>query len=326
MMGPLERDFLREINALIDDRLKPIGGDEMSRSGENLLSLACRHLCVSDHAKRARPLLSLYYHWMFSEQVAIDFTHIGVAAEFIHAASLLHDDIIDEADRRRGKSSANRLFGNATSVLAGDYLLTEAFDLLRPFHRSLSDQAILVVREMTKAAILEINYRGDTDLSVHAWRAIARGKTGVLFSWCGFAAGHCCNNQEASLRLWEVGERIGIIFQLADDLKDFDGDQNLKDVCRDIRNQEPSLPIILAIESDSSIKQRFSEAFAGSAIDEQVVSDLRDMVVNSGAIAKTRALMLRELDQVMTALSVYEGTKGKACLDRFASELASVGI
>ncbi len=248
---------------------------------------------------------------------------MGVAAEFIHSASLLHDDIIDEADRRRGRPSVNHAYGNATAVLAGDFLLTEAFDLLRPFDRAISEQAILVVREMTKASMLELEARGKIDVTIEEWRAIAHGKTGALFSWCGFAVGHFLNDKTAADRLWQLGKHIGFIFQLADDLKDFHGDHALKDICRDIRNLESSLPIILAINQDCQIKDKFKAAFLGGFIDENLAINLRDLIMRSGAVTKASQLLSEEVAKALDLLAVFDKTKGKHCLDRLMQELAT---
>lgn len=316
-----EQDYVQKINELISHRLKPLASFEMLAHGENLLNLACRHLCASPHAKRARPLLCLYYHWLFREEISDDFINIGIAAEFIHAASLLHDDIIDDADKRRGDITSNRKFGNQTAVLAGDYLLTEAFNLLIPFDRMFIDRAISVVREMTKAAIVENNSRGNVDLLPVDVRRIAVGKTGVLFSWCGFATSILCNSSLATTNLWQIGEHIGVIFQLADDLKDFDGDKALKDVCRDLRNLEPSMPVVLAMHKNPTIKQRFKEFSARGNMTEEKACELRDMIIATKALLETKAMMAREVDQALTLLSPYRGTLGKDYIDRFVATI-----
>jgi len=324
MPALLEQQFLLETNGLINERLKLIPQKEVGIFAENLLTLACRHLCISQNAKRIRPLLCLYYHWMLVLDVDPRFASLGVAAEFIHTASLLHDDIIDEADRRRGKPSVNHAFGNATAVLAGDFLLTEAFDLLRPFERAISEQAILVIREMTKASILELDMRGKTDVTIEGWRTIAQGKTGALFSWCGFAVGHFLKDSEAADRLWRLGHHIGFIFQLADDLKDFHGDNDLKDICRDIRNLESSLPIILAINQNYQIKDKFVEAFASGFIDENQALILRDLVMRSGALTKASQLLSEELMRALDILAIFDKTLGKHRLDRLIDELTAI--
>lgn len=286
------------------------------------LATIAEHLCLSANAKRARPLLCLYSHWLFDAPVADEFIKVGVAAEFIHAASLLHDDVVDGASKRRGKPSANAVFGNAQAVLAGNFLLTKAFDLLRPFPRALADKAITVVRDMTESALLEINSRGQLSLSEDTWHQIARGKTGVLFSWCGFSAAICAERKGYAQRLWAIGQIIGQIFQMADDLKDFGGDRNLKDQCQDIRNREPSLPIILALRSNQEVAQAFERCYEADNLGEEQVSFLREQVWASGAIKATRERMAQALAQVRTELMPFEGSAGKNYLDRFVTALA----
>lgn len=325
-MALLEDEYLHHVNKLIDDCLHLMPRGESDSFAHNMLMKACRHLCVNDKAKRARPLLCLYYHWMILPDVTSDFVNIGVAAEFIHAASLLHDDIVDNADKRRGKTSVNNAFGNAIAVIAGDFLLTEAFDLLKPFPRILSEKAIQVIREMTKATILELDARGKVTMDVAKWRMIAEGKTGILFSWCGYAAGYHCGNQEVALRLWEVGKRIGVIFQLADDLKDFNGDSSLKDSCRDIRNLEPSLPIILAMKKEALIKEKFQDAFSAGYIDEEQAFFLRDLVMESGAVKAVLKILSDEIRGVFDLLSIFNNTKGKTYLDQFVAELLPLQV
>lgn len=310
-MDRLEQVFLGEINSLIDQRLKFIS--EMN-DGQKLLTTICRHLCVSENAKRMRPLLCLYYYLMFKEEIKPCLVDIAVTAEFIHAASLLHDDIIDEADKRRGQSSANYRFGNAQAVLAGDYLLTEAFDLLRPFDRSLCEKAILVVRQMAIAAIREYNTRGRLE-SKEALSSIAQGKTGILFSWCGYSSAVCAGDTKGAQILWDIGERIGLIFQIADDLKDFDGDKELKDVCRDLRNKEPSMPMILAINKSPSLRAELKRAFLQEEIDEAEALRLKNLIIDAGGIKEAQSLISSELDHIMSSLFAYQGTVGKKYID-----------
>lgn len=322
MLASMETAYLQSINALIEKRLKPVvEHNGLIGWGEKDLNLASRHLCISDNSKRARPLLCLYFHWLFNETYGEDFAHVGVAAEFIHAASLLHDDIIDEAEQRRGKTAVNRVFGNAKAVLAGDFLLTEAFELLRGFDRDLIDQAIVVVREMTKAAMMELNTRGRIDLDPASLRRICVGKTGALFAWCGFAAARCGKFPDHAEHLWEIGEHIGFIFQLADDIKDFDGDHNLKDVCRDIRNRELSLPILLACDESASLRADFADAFSHDEISADIALQLKDKIMATRGVEKAKAVMRAELDFVISALARYEGSRGQKALERFISGL-----
>jgi len=313
--------FLASTNATISQVLNTEAVQKHDRTGKAALSAIAEHLCLSPNAKRARPLLCLYSHWLFDDLIDEKFVQVGVAAEFIHAASLLHDDVVDEASKRRGRSSANAVFGNAQAVLAGNFLLTKAFDMLRPFPRALADRAITVVGEMTESALLEINSRASLKLNEQTWRSIARGKTGVLFSWCAFAAAICTKRKSHAAKLWTLGQSIGEIFQMADDLKDFSGDFDLKDKCQDIRNKEPSLPIILALNSSSEALHAFTSCYETEFLSEDQVVYLREQVLASGALLTTHRYMQTLLSQVRDALVIFEGSLGKAHLDRWVAGL-----
>ncbi|HXW60874.1 MAG TPA: polyprenyl synthetase family protein [Myxococcota bacterium] len=314
-MTLLEDEFLAKTNDMIREVLTGLSSDTQS------LAAIAEHLCLSDHAKRARPLLVLYFHWLFSGEVAPELVKVAVAAEFIHAASLLHDDVVDEASMRRGKASANVVYGNAQAVLAGDFLLTEAFDLLRPLGRELTDRAIVVLKEMTRAALVEINARGRMDLTIDGWSRMARGKTGVLFSWCGFAAAILANSDQNKERLWALGEHIGHIFQMVDDLKDFNGDQNLKDSCQDIRNKGPSLPIILAAQMDTSIMGDFQKYYKEEIINDETVLYLKKRVLESGAIAETYKRIKHAESKARALVASYEGSLGQVLLSQWVHTL-----
>jgi len=319
----LELEYLAKTNNLIKNKLSLLH-QHAHDDPENISRAIAAYLCVSDSAKRVRPLICLYYHWLFQEDAPDSLLNIGVAAEFIHAASLLHDDVVDESSKRRGRSSANVIFGNAQAVLGGNFLSTQAFDLLRSFPRDFLDQATIVIREMTLAAILEISMRGQLDTSQNAWRQVASGKTGILFSWCGFASAVNAGRPEQAMKLWQVGPHIGQVFQMADDLKDFSGDQNLKDICRDLRNRDPSLPILLAADSNPKNFNIFKTKFSQAELDDQEVNYLRDLIFESGAIDKTYKLMHDKLELIIKMLYDFGDSRGRIFLEKWALELISL--
>ncbi|MCA9508821.1 MAG: polyprenyl synthetase family protein [Myxococcales bacterium] len=314
-------DFLDRTNELIYARIKSEATSNPF-SGQSMAKAIARHLCLTPNAKRARPLVCLYYHWLFNNDIDDVIVPIGVAAEFIHAASLLHDDVVDDAHKRRGQTSANALFGNAQAVLAGNFLLTQAFDLLRGMKREFIEQAILVVREMTISAMLEIESRGKIDVSEDSWYRVAKGKTGILFSWCGWAAAINSKRELEAQQLWNLGFRIGNIFQMVDDLKDFSGDGNLKEVANDIRNKEASMPVLIAVNKDKNIKQQFQKKYLKDSLSDDDVSFLTELVLSSDAIFETKARISKELSQVQEYLSRHEGSCGYRALDEWIQDLA----
>lgn len=316
-----QRDYLLCINKVIDERLSLLASRDFFAHAENHLKNACAHLSVSDHAKRIRPLVCLYYHELFQEDFDERLVDIAVAAEFIHTASLLHDDIIDDAERRRGKHSVNRIYGNKIAVLAGDYLLSEAFKLLLSKDRVLVDKAIMVVSEMTKAAVAEFNARGNMDVGVADLQKIAVGKTGYLFSWCGFAVSILCGRPDMTDSLWQLGKHIGIIFQLADDIKDFDGDHALKDVGRDLRNLDLSVPILLAAQEDQGVMQELQRLAQGHEVSDEKVNQLGRQIQHGQALIKTRTMMSHEIEKALTIIGALPASKSRDNLTRFVTAL-----
>lgn len=323
MLGNLEQDFLKTVNDLIDDRLTINATSDIECEGEQMLIDTCRHLCVSEHAKRARPLLCLYYNLMLSDDITVGLANISVAAEFIHAASLLHDDIVDKAKKRRGKLSANNKYGNDVAVLAGDFLLTESFELLKPYERELSDVAIQVIREMTKSAIVELNTRNKMDVSLAELEKISVGKTGELFSWCGFAVCTLLGRRELIDTFWQVGRKIGIIFQMADDIKDFSGDKDLKDSFKDVLNLEPSIPLSIAVNENILLKNKIKE-LENKEFSSDDLQQIKLLVLGSNAIDLTKKSMYKHLRDINFMLSNFNGTKGKKMVDCFVSNLFSI--
>lgn len=296
-----EHSYLNEVNYLIDSYLNP----SLKSKEETLLMNACRHLSCAASGKRIRPLFFFYCYSLLKDDFSADLINIGAAAELIHVASLIHDDIVDDAQQRRGITSTNIKFGNKTAVLAGDFLLSQAFNLLIPFDRLLTDKAIVVVREMTKAAISELINRGHVDVSIEDITNIALGKTALLFSWCGFAAAIMSDHQEDIENLWNLGKHLGIIFQLADDIKDFHGDNLLKDVCRDIYNLDLSMPLILAIEENHELKNMIKNYHDNKILNNDEAYHIRKIILNTNAITKTKNIITKEINKAYDIIDKY---------------------
>ena len=239
-------DFLESVERRLSAALtaEPSGG---------ILAEAAQHLCINGRGKRIRPRLV----WLLGAALGTPRTaleELATAAELIHGASLLHDDVVDEGALRRGVPTANVRWGNTVAVLAGDWILTAAMKQLRGLPVAVTWDALDVVAAMTRATVLEAEARGRLDLSEAAWRAIAEGKTGALFAWCGSAAARVIGNEEAAARLARFGRRLGIAFQLADDLRDLCGGEP-KDRFADIRNRNPSLPLIRAMAISPLVRE-----------------------------------------------------------------------
>lgn len=317
-----ESEFLSQINGKISSCLSS-QNSSINQKAYLLAEEISSHLCQAPFAKRARPLLCLYYQLLFAQNFDCETINIAVAAEFIHAASLLHDDVVDKASMRRGNITANQKFGNDLAVLGGNFLLTQAFDLLRPMRRELIDRAIIVVRDMTLSAMHEICQRGELKTKIEDWFLVARGKTGALFAWCGFAAAVLNNQNAMAEKLWGLGFSIGNLFQMVDDLKDFHGDNALKEIANDIRNKELSLPIVLALASEEKEAVLLRKKYQNEIADYEV-NEIKELIFKTGAIDKTKNYIRDEVKNIRNALVPLASTPGYKAIFDWLNNLASV--
>jgi geranylgeranyl pyrophosphate synthase len=206
---------------------------------------------------------------------------IAVAGELIHAASLLHDDVVDAASTRRGRASANARYGNHAAVLGGDWVLAAAMDAIAWDSRLLLG-AVRTVGEMAEAAIDEVDSRGTLDGGLDRWRAIAVGKTGVLFGWIGAACALAAGRDDAEDGFRAFGHHLGVAFQLADDVSDLMG-ANGKDRFNDLACATPSWPIRVVAGTDDAFRRELEALWARDACDADCVADLGARLVAAGA-------------------------------------------
>lgn len=252
----VEQDLFK-VNQVILDNLS---------SDVPLIPELARHL-IAAGGKRIRPLMTLLSAKVFGYK---ETRHVDLSAcvEFIHTATLLHDDVVDESDCRRGKSSANAIWGNQASVLVGDFLFARAFQLMVKD----GDLAVLKIlcdasAQIAEGEVFQLSTSGDIDLSLDDYFKVIRSKTAVLFA----AATHVgavvskasLNDQEAMARL---GLHIGILFQLMDDILDYHGNRESfgKNIGNDFREGKVTLPLILTIQAVGDGQKSFWQRTIGN--------------------------------------------------------------
>jgi octaprenyl-diphosphate synthase len=309
------RGFLSEVETVL---LAQLGGARPSK--DDTLMEAARHLCLGG-GKRARPMLVK----IFGDTLGVSDAPLvaaGVAAEMIHAASLLHDDVVDNGMFRRGKPTVNARWGNIVAVMSGDLLLAEALSALSRVDPRMTATALRTVSEMTRAAIAEVQARGNLALTLGELKAIAEGKTGCLFGWCGVAAATAGENPDAARRFDAFGRRIGVAFQMADDIRDITGTDEGKPQYADLQSRTPNLPVILAVSRDGRLRRRIAEAWGWAALTQDKVKELGTAVLVSGALDEAIALMNREIDDAVEALGSYGDTDAGGNLVIWARALA----
>jgi len=247
-----EKD-LSLINSIITDKLD---------SGVPLVQEIASHLILSG-GKRLRPLLTSCCFQMCKDNNDDERKYIGLAAavEFIHAATLLHDDVIDKSKNRRGSLSANEVWGNKTSVLVGDFLFSRAFQLMAKYGnisvlKTLSDTSVVI----SEGEILELQNDKDPTINEDIYFKVINGKTASLFSAACQVGAMCAKiNQEKIDALKSFGTNFGMSFQLIDDAIDYSSSTTKlgKNVGDDFKEGKVTLPIILAYLRSNDYEKEF---------------------------------------------------------------------
>ncbi len=276
---PARSAFLDSLERRLDLRLR-VDPDADDVRTERLIE-AGRHLCLAG-GKRARPRLVM----LLGECLDVEpesLIDLATCVELIHVASLLHDDVVDEGQQRRGRSTANAVWGNLTAVLAGDLLLTVALGELRGHPASLHHAAVDTAAAMTRAALREAASRGRVDLPPDSWRTIARGKTAALFGLCGRGVGLLAGEPRSAERLARGCGCLGLAFQIADDLDDLLGRGAGKDPWADLRNQNPNYLVALAAAESPPFRRELAEAWSRGEVGRDAGRRLGESVLRTGA-------------------------------------------
>src|SRR5271168_1933710 len=223
--------------------------------------------------KRLRPILVLLASQLVGG-VSDGSVHMAAVVEMIHAATLVHDDVIDIAKTRRGRPSSNAIWGNHSCVLAGDWLYMQAFQVaLRERNFHVLDLLIALTQMMVEGELLQLERIGKIDVSEADYMELVDRKTASLFSACarlGAIIGGADDAAEA--RLGEFAWNLGIAFQLVDDVLDFTAREAVlgKPVGSDLREGKVTLPLIYALERASSDDRRMVETVLQNACYDQV--------------------------------------------------------
>ncbi|MFN4157280.1 MAG: polyprenyl synthetase family protein [Gemmobacter sp.] len=308
----LEAD-MAAVNALIRARME-------SRHAPRIPEVTA-HL-VEAGGKRLRPLLTLAAARLCGYRGD---HHIRLAAtvEFIHTATLLHDDVVDESTRRRGRPTANLLWDNKSSVLVGDYLFARAFQLMTETG-SLRVLDILANASATIAEgeVLQLTAAQNLATDEGVYLQVVRGKTAALFAAATEVGGVIAGAPEAQVRaLFDYGDALGIAFQIADDLLDYGGADAAigKNTGDDFRERKVTLPVIKAVARADAEERAFWVRVIEKG--DQAEGDLdwaRAIMARHGAMEGARAEAVIWADRARTSLAVLPDDPIRAMLDELA--------
>jgi len=246
---------------------------------------------IANKGKRLRPVLFLLAARLAGAP-SDALPSIAAAFECFHSASLLHDDVVDEALARRGKQAARMKWGNQISVLAGDFLWCCATSLIResspPRLFSATTQAVM---ETAEGELLEITHQNNPDYDRQTYMKIIEGKTAALFALCGRGAAIMADaSSQHEKALESFARHVGIAFQLTDDVLDYAGtDKSMgKSVGSDLREGRLTLPLIVAFEkAQGEERRKIREALLSTELSKEQMRSAIDIVKESGGIQTT---------------------------------------
>lgn len=256
---------------------------------------------------------------------------LAVAVELVHTATLLHDDVVDLADTRRGSPTARTIYGNAASIFAGDWLLVDALRRIRGTgDADLLDEMLAIIEEMILAESLQLERRGQIHGDVADYFRVAEGKTAALFRWAmraGARAGGL--GPDAARGLERFGLELGVGFQIVDDCLDFAGDTAVtgKALYTDLREGKLTYPVLLGLERDATLATLVGEAIAGaeSPVAEQVARHraIAERIHGCGALADARRAATDRIGRAVASLAAIPEGPGKAALTTVAEATAT---
>ena len=310
---------MNAVNAVILDRMQ---------SEIPLIPALAGHL-ISGGGKRLRPMLTL----AGAELVGYQGTRhhrLAAAVEFIHTATLLHDDVVDGSELRRGKAAANIIFGNPATVLVGDFLFSRAFELMT------EDGSLKVLKILSGASaviaegeVSQLTAQRQIGTNEERYLDIIGAKTAALFAAASRIAAvvaECDQAQEQALEAY--GRNLGVAFQLVDDAIDYDSDaaQMGKDRGDDFREGKMTLPVILAYARGTEEERRFWQlAIAGHRSSDDDLAEAIRLIGKYDAVETTRQRARHYAERAINAIAIFPDSKARAAMAEAAQFAVSRG-
>jgi octaprenyl-diphosphate synthase len=315
MSIPILTDFLaadmRAVDAVIRQRLD---------SEVALVRTVAEHI-VSSGGKRLRPALVILSAGAFGYAGA-HHHQLAAVVEFIHTATLLHDDVVDASDLRRGQATANALFGNAASVLVGDFVYSRAFQMMVEVGSMRIMQVLAdATNVIAEGEVLQLMNCNDPDIDQQSYLQVIRFKTAKLFEAAtrlGAILGGSTRAEEEAMALY--GMHLGTAFQLIDDVLDYSGDNRDtgKNVGDDLAEGKPTLPLLHVIRhGDPEERALVRRAIEHGGLDE--LPRVMAAIERTGALAYTRRQAEAEAATAQSALEIVPHSKQRDYLLQLAS-------
>ena len=291
---------------------------------EKLITLTAGHL-IKAKGKKIRPLLTLLLSKMLNYKGNADVT-LAVCIEFIHNATLLHDDVIDTGKIRRGKLSANQIWGNKVSVLVGDYLLSRAFKLMVK-NKSLKLLEILSQTSLilARGQIQDVGNNQNVNLTEKKYLSIIDAKTAELFRISCFLPTIITDQDKRTQKIFnDFGFNFGMAFQLSDDVLDYFGDSSKmgKSVGKDFFEGKVTYPVIHCFKkSDKKSKKIIAKLFFKRKRSKKDLVVLLNLMKKTNTYKSSIEFVRKYAEKAKTNINKFEGNKYKVYLDELVDHL-----
>lgn len=294
---------------LVEDELLNIFNSNVS-----LIPMVGRHLLLSG-GKRIRPLFLLLSAEMCGYK-GKDRQLLGAIIEAIHTASLLHDDVIDGADTRRGRPSAHSLWGNQVVILVGDFLYSKALKIaVEQKNQNIMEALSEATTRMTEGEILQLNKIGDPEITTDEYFEIVSAKTGVLISAaCRIGAALSRQPEEKEASLARFGLKTGIAFQLADDILDYVAKQDDlgKKLGKDLSEGKITMPLIQLLKSASDYeRQEVKDIIKNGGINEPKLQRILELFAKYNAIEESLKAAQQLVADAKSELEIFPDSTEK---------------
>ncbi len=312
--------LLKELRKPISDELKEFQKvfRNSVKSSVPLLDVIMNYILKSK-GKQIRPLIVLYSASLF-DGINESTYRAATLIELLHTATLVHDDVVDESDRRRGRFSINALWKNKTAVLVGDYLLSRGMlTALQAKDYNVLEIVSEAVKEMSEGELLQIEKARKLDIDESVYYEVIRKKTASLLASC-FAAGasSSCQSQDDIKKMWNIGEYAGMAFQIKDDLLDFEKSNITgKPTGIDIKEKKMTLPLIYLLNQSSLLKKRkIINIIKRHNTNKEKVNWIMNEVKVSGGINYAMDIMEEYKSKSLTLLKEYPESSSRLALEQ----------
>lgn len=303
-----------DIRGLVIDELSEV--EELMH--QQLQTKVALNRQISQHiigggGKRLRPLTVLLTAKACGYE-GLDHIRIAAILEFVHTATLLHDDVVDHSDRRRGKQTANAIWGNSASVLVGDFIYSKAFEMLSKIHDPILMEILSSISNViAEGELMQLMRRHNVNTSLEEYMHIIRCKTAKLFQAATHMSAKISNTNEPQLMaLIKYGLHLGTAFQLTDDMLDFSGDSEAlgKNIGDDLADGKTTLPLYYAMEhSDEETKNEIKKIIQSGATQE--ISFIKEVILSTDALKYTHEQAKGEATRAIEQLSTIPPSQYK---------------